>query len=479
LVTNHFTNYTFGPDIICSASPYADMIGKWTYDSTNSDLQIGVYKYSGSTNYLFLDPLGASQAFGWVFGTTTNNGEGGDILLGTLLSQNNATPISLCGTPWVFGYGTDYQGSNATVTIEFEAHTNISTTVLTNVAGSFFAWQETLLNPLSYLLNFPHVGPAMSQTNRIPGAVDPRIVNCQTNNLGLLYVAGGSGVMRGVKAMNAASLAGWNDRTNLYLQIFVDGGANQTVVADSNYMVFSAPLSALASCSYPWASETNRSWSEQYVDVSILYTNIAWTNGNFSPTFMVKLKLPCPFTNGIFVRMYDFANKSDASGNFYSVAWYETNSTLANFPFSDWRLHASWATSNAWPGNIPATFLYETNKTGVMLGIWASVDISKDNHWPMEHDWYFLADGVGQPWSDSGGEDLPNNPYEFGQGGNITALTFGTPNWSRTNYAEFYCSFTTEAPFFKHSMVGQIPFNSQGSAIPANILTIYYAKPTP
>ena len=341
------------------------LVGDWYYWMTNVPLTMGIYTNSANlTNYLVYNPNGVGSGYvGWQFDASTNDTD----FSTALFSQNDQIEPLSPANPWYFV--SPPAASIILADFGFDLVPTISTNL--SVIGPAYASNPSIYNPLSSLLNFPVVGPSQSFVYRN----GTWMTNALLTQAGLLYLPGGAGVVRGIQVMPVASLK-WSNRSNYWLRIYADGGGMSPVSPNPNCLVFNAPLVTLASCKYLAAGPSNYTWSSRYVDVQIAQTNISFGNPGSVPEMMVNLKLTCPFTNGIYISLYDSSLGQDISTtSAFSTVNYSTCSSLANFPFSNWRLRSSFVRSNV-TNNLPLVFLNVINKPGVLIGLWGSVDIS-------------------------------------------------------------------------------------------------------
>lgn len=469
-VSTATTNFMYNPaKVTVYQAEWPALIGDWYYWMTNVPLTMGIYTNAANhTNYLVYNPNG-SYFGGWQFDSSTNDSD----FSTDLFDQSGAYPYSP-RNPWEYGVGSALPGTPSIIVADFGFNL-ISITSATNsqVVGPPYVSNPSIYNPLSSLLNFPVVGPSQSFVNRAGFNNIPYMTNTLTR-IGLLFLPGGAGVVRGIQVMPTAGLT-WANRSNYWLRIYADGGGMSPLFPNPNCLVFNAPLVTLASCKYLAAGPINYAWSSRYVDVQIAQTNISFGNPGSVPEMMVNLKLTCPFTNGIYISLYDSSLGQDISTtSAFSTVNYSTCSSLANFPFSNWRLRSSFMRSNV-TNNSPLVFLNVTNKPGVLIGLWGSVDTSHVQA-AFENTWIIMCDNAIPPWQSSGGEDLPLNPYEFTEGGGILQFDFGTPSW-KTNYVEFYRQFNADAIYWTNSAVGTFPpsFATSSNPVPTDILAIYYA----
>lgn len=473
ITTNTVAAVTFQAqtnEIIVYTSPQTNLVGHWYYWMTDIYNQ---YVYTNSvnrTNYLTFSPDGQYGPYivGFYFDSMTNDYSGATILY----AQYDNLAFVAPRNPWESPLA-------STVPVNLVADYAFNAASTNNISqatakGPPYVSSPLIGNPLTSILYFPFVGPSQSWINRL-GFGDIHNLN-STNDLaayGLLYLSGGAGVVRGIQVMPAA-LADWSYRTNYWLRIYADGGGMSPVSPNSNYLVFNAPLTVLASCKYATAALTNYAWSSRYVDCIIIQTNISLQQANLAPEIMLNLKFVCPFTNGIFISFYDASNQVDVSSGIYSTVNYSLSTNgLMGIPYNTWRLRSSFI-RGTYLGTSTNTFLNVTNKPGVIVGFWGSVNVGASaTPWAFENTWIVKCDDAMPYWQSSGGEDLPLNPYEFAMGGGIAQYDYGTPNWSRSNHVEFYRQFSTDAIYWNNSALGQIAFATTN--VPADILVIYYA----
>jgi hypothetical protein len=153
-----------------------------------------------------------------------------------------------------------------------------------------------------------------------------------------------------------------------------------------------------------------------------------------------------------------------------------------NYPFSNWRLRSHFTSGSAygsiqlygptaWGSIIPT--LIQANGPGVVIGLWGSIDES-NNSLPTECSFQFYCDGQAVPWQ-PGGEDSFVNPWEESNGGNIQQWDWGTPNFTRGSWLEFYRLWgPNNACFWNTSVYGVFPNAVRSAPFRADLCVLYY-----
>lgn len=351
--------------------------------------------------------------------------------------------------------------------------------------------EDVTHDPISYLMNFPHVGPTQTKTIRwyCPPPHNPYV---PTN--GIVCVTSGPVVVRNIEVMvSGFSPAAY--RANYWLQIFPNYGTNSTVFAqvNSNYMTFNVPIQDLANNKYA-ASVPNFAYSTELISVF---------QGNYSSTPLIKINLKTPIlcTNGVFARIIDANLNVEPFTNFYSTVNWEVDPTgQLNYPYSTWQLHgvcSSFVYNEPNPNGTTdwsktyVQMMSETNNQGVVLGFWADMtglagpnnSISGIYGGPDEAStWEWICDGRYPPVQMEG-EDALFAPYEF-----ILAAPYAFPDFgliTRTGSASptfptavgAYRHFTSSMRIsWKNSIKAVMATGTPGDAFAGDIVTLYYTS---
>jgi hypothetical protein len=343
-------------------------------------------------------------------------------------------------------------------------------------------------NPLDALLNFPSVGPTETWIYRnrapLPGMPD-------NNYHGMLNLTSGAGVVREIKLQTGLVGTGafngwWKDK---FIQIYPDcGNSAGGRLPSTNYLTFNAPISVLLSDRYSTTNGngtniSSKNYDTRYVACAQSFTNYVYLTVP-GVIFEVILKLTCPFTNGIYITLNDSVWGEGAQ---YTTVNYSLDpSGQLDYPFSNWRLRSHftrgtfsqpnpgfYGAPTDWDHVVPV--LLDAHGPGVMLGLWASFDLTAQPE-AMEGSFQVYGDGGLRPWQGDG-EDTFDDPWEF-KNGSFIGYDVGVPNFVRGQCAEFYRQWGSSGAVYwnvgAYGVFTCIPTFCGTGRADRDILTVYY-----
>ena len=280
------------------------------------------------------------------------------------------------------------------------------------------------------------------QSSRV-GVTRSLVIRNTSTNL-FFYLPNTNGIVRSLfyTSPNFGSEGSWGVRTNLELRVYTDFGAIADFNApDTNYLTCRIPLATwlgsrwfnhMSPHNYPFAPtiptymlnnhtlywDINDTWA--YND----FDSVGSGNINF---FEFCLRLPMPFTNGMFVQFW----KLDTNEPFTNVfTFHHTLYEVGHLPVGlrGVRLRTQY-TSGTYPaGSAGIPIATNISGAGELLAICADFH-TPSNHVNtasvLENQWSYTVDGVAGDLT-TGGEDLFMNGYYFSMTGPRVFANRGT-----------------------------------------------------
>lgn len=299
------------------------------------------------------------------------------------------------------------------------------------------------------------------------------------------YAASGTGVVRNVEwTSEVCEPVGFSRAYSI--RAYVDGGSLPDVTKNisSNYLVLDIPLSSLLGT--VWVSNAVAFHAETRWFNATVYAprqeGFGWPPGTIGSTgpvagyITIGLKMPMPYTNGIWLGMwYDAGNSTYSNGFAYASA------DLGPLPagLEGYRLR-SYSVSNEVSYSTPITNLV-WNAPGELVGMLVSFRGNGSGPTYLEGQWHQTIDaGADNLLGCAGGEDLAYNGW-YASGGSRMRYDFGNYYLlfaGNNALFEYYRLFPpAEAPVWKQSALMAYRFyTAYTGTLDYQIISLFYGK---